>query len=460
MRRHPLLWKLALLQVGFCLLLTWLIYTWGLSVERSTYFLAPADRSYLADYARQAEDAWHSEGAAGAERFRKELSAKEDTWVALVGPHLESLGSTPLSAEESSHLTFMRKLDWPMSRRLQDELPYVSIEFPGHPEQGRLVIQLPERLLPGGLTPWTHLVTHGIVPTLLAALLGLLLYRHLVVPLNRLRDRADALRADELESTPLAAPLAARRDELGELAQALEHMAERLRLSLAQQRLLLRTLSHELRTPLARLRIAHDSELPPEQLRQRLDREIGDMQRLLEDTLDLAWMDTERPQLPTEPVLACRCGKRCAMTPVSKAAGTRRGYPAAWASTVASRYTWTAWPRPWKTSCATPSVTRPRTARSASTASARATSGTCACRTRALAWRKTSWNASSSPTSAWTIAPAKVSASAWRSPGAPSSYRAAGSGPATASPDCACTCGCRRPPEGEVFRKLMRFTLK
>ncbi len=56
MRRHPLLWKLALLQVGFCLLLTWLIYTWGLSVERSTYFLAPADRSYLADYARQAED--------------------------------------------------------------------------------------------------------------------------------------------------------------------------------------------------------------------------------------------------------------------------------------------------------------------------------------------------------------------------------------------------------------------
>ncbi|MGV8584534.1 hypothetical protein ACV34H_34245, partial [Pseudomonas aeruginosa] len=62
---------------------------------------------------------------------------------------------------------------------------------------------------------------------------------------------------------------------LGELAQALEHMAERLRLSLAQQRLLLRTLSHELRTPLARLRIAHDSELPPEQLRQRRAQFVG-----------------------------------------------------------------------------------------------------------------------------------------------------------------------------------------
>nr|WP_294975171.1 sensor histidine kinase [uncultured Pseudomonas sp.] len=303
MRRHPLLWKLALLQVGFCLLLTWLIWTWGLSLERSTYFLGAEDRDYLARYAQQAEAVWQRQGAEGVERFRRELSAAEDTWVAVIGEHLQSLGSTPLTAEEASHLTFMRKLDWPMSRRLQDQLPYVSIEFPEHPERGRLVMQLPERLLPGGLTPWTHLFSHGVVPALLAALLGLLIYRHLVAPLNRLRDRADALRADDLDREGPGTPLAARRDELGELALAFEHMADRLRASLGQQRLLLRTLSHELRTPLARLRIAHDSELPPEQLRLRLDREIHDMQRLLEDTLDLAWLDTERPQLAREPVL-------------------------------------------------------------------------------------------------------------------------------------------------------------
>ncbi|MHC6223890.1 HAMP domain-containing sensor histidine kinase [Pseudomonas sp. X10] len=301
MRRHPLLWKLALLQVCFCLLLTWLIWTWGLSVERSTYFLDPADRLYLARYAQQAEQAWRKGGAAGVESYRRQLEREENTWVAVIGPRLESLGTTPLDAEEASHLTFMRKLDWPMSRRLQDQLPYVSIEFPEHPEDGRLVLQLPERLLPTGLTPWTHVVTHGVAPALLALLLGLLLYRHLMVPLNRLRDRADALRADDLDSPGL--PLQERRDELGELAQAFEHMAGRLRQSLEQQRLLLRTLSHELRTPLARLRIAHDSNLPPEQLRERLDREVDDMQRLLEDTLDLAWMDTEHPQLPTEPVL-------------------------------------------------------------------------------------------------------------------------------------------------------------
>ena len=51
MRRHPLLWKLALIQVSFCLLLTWIIWIWGLSTERQTYFLTPEERDYLAEYA-------------------------------------------------------------------------------------------------------------------------------------------------------------------------------------------------------------------------------------------------------------------------------------------------------------------------------------------------------------------------------------------------------------------------
>lgn len=50
-----------------------------------------------------------------AEAWRRQLEQAEDTWVAVIGPHLQSLGTTPLSAEEASHLTFMRKLDWPMS---------------------------------------------------------------------------------------------------------------------------------------------------------------------------------------------------------------------------------------------------------------------------------------------------------------------------------------------------------
>ena len=301
-RRHPLLWKMALLQVGFCVLLVWLVWSWGLQVERNTYFLEVPDRIALAAYAAEADQVAASGDADAVERWRLALQQREHTWVAVLDDYLHSLGTTPLNAEQVSHLTFMRKLSWPMSKRLDDELPYVSIAFPQHPERGRLVMQLPERLLPPGLTPWTHVFTHGVVPVLLALGLGLLLYRHLVQPLNELRERANALSSGDL--APLASSSVTRRpDELGELARAYEHMAERLRQSLNQQRQLLRTLSHEIRTPLARLKIASDSGLPPEQLQQRLSREVEEMRRLVDDSLNLAWLDTEKPRLEGEEVV-------------------------------------------------------------------------------------------------------------------------------------------------------------
>ena len=300
-RRHPLLWKMALLQVCFCLLLVWLVWGWGLQVERSTYFLAEPDRAALTAYAAQAEEVAATGDAKAVEQWRQTLQQREQTWVGVLDPFLQSLGTQPLTAAEVSHLTFMRKPSWPMSKRLEDELPYVSIAFPQHPERGRLVMQLPERLLPPGLTPWTHLFTHGVVPVVLALGLGLLLYRHLVVPLNELRERANALSAGDL--APLASSAVTRRgDELGELARAYEHMAERLRQSLQQQRQLLRTLSHEIRTPLARLKIASESGLARQQLEQRLAREVEEMRRLVDDSLNLAWLDTERPQLQAEDV--------------------------------------------------------------------------------------------------------------------------------------------------------------
>jgi two-component system sensor histidine kinase PfeS len=93
-----------------------------------------------------------------------------------------------------------------------------------------------------------------------------------------------------------------RSDELGELGRAFDHMSERLQSTVALQQQLLRDLSHELRTPLSRLRVASESEQGLEQLRERIGREVDGMQRLVEDTLQLAWLDTERTRLPDEAI--------------------------------------------------------------------------------------------------------------------------------------------------------------
>ena len=80
--RHSLFWRLAVALVAFCLLLIWLSWSWGKQVERHSYYLSAEAREVLGDYAREAERAWRSGGAAGIdawlERFRSMWNRRLD----------------------------------------------------------------------------------------------------------------------------------------------------------------------------------------------------------------------------------------------------------------------------------------------------------------------------------------------------------------------------------------------
>ncbi|MFV3412199.1 HAMP domain-containing sensor histidine kinase [Pseudomonas nitroreducens] len=298
--RHSLFWKLAVALVALCLSVIWLSWNWGKQMERDSYYLSDAARQVLAGYADEAQQAWRTGGAAGVDAWLAQMQQREPVWMVAVDARLQSLGTQPLPLEDVAHLTFQRGLDWPVSSRSVN-LPFIGIPFPDDPSAGRLVVQLPQRFLPGGLTFLRQSLSHALVPAILALMLCGLIYRRLVRPLGRLREHANALQADNLGS--VAGPeLIARRDELGELGRALDHMAERLRGHVDLQRQLLRDLSHELRTPLSRLRVAGESAIDEAALRQRVEREVEVMQRLVADTLELAWLDTERPRVEQEEI--------------------------------------------------------------------------------------------------------------------------------------------------------------
>ncbi|MGO1269348.1 MAG: ATP-binding protein, partial [Pseudomonas bubulae] len=194
----------------------------------------------------------------------------------------------------------LRGLDWPISH-IKTARPWIKVPFPRDPSAGSLVIELPQRFMPGRSQVIWRIVTNGVIPGLLTLLLCVGLYRVLIVPLNHLREQANAWRADQLGAR-LSSQITSRQDELGELARAFDQMSERLQSTVSQQQQLLRDLSHELRTPLSRLRVACDSEQGGEALRERLGREVDGMQRLVEDTLQLAWLDAERGPLPVEDI--------------------------------------------------------------------------------------------------------------------------------------------------------------
>ena len=82
-------------------------------------------------------------------------------------------------------------------------------------------------------------------------------------------------------------------------------MAERIEELITSQRQLISDLSHELRTPLARLDIALsclNNDNNKEKNLKRIERESLQIRKLVEDSLTLAWLENERPELKKEDV--------------------------------------------------------------------------------------------------------------------------------------------------------------
>ena len=298
--KQSVFWKLACLLVAFCLLMIWLSWSWGSYMDKRTGFLSEDARSTLVRYAGEAERAWESGQQTGVDQWLQALGQVESGWIGVIGRDLQSLSSYPLSEAENQRLTFLRGLDWPISH-LKTTRPWLKVPFPVDSSAGSLVIELPQRFMPGRSQMIWRIVTNGVIPGLFTLLLCVGLYRLLIVPLNHLRDQAHAWRADQLGAR-LSSQTTSRQDELGDLGRAFDQMSERLQSTVSQQQQLLRDVSHELRTPLSRLRVACDTEQGLEALRERLSREVDGMQRLVEGTLQLAWLDAERGPLPVEDI--------------------------------------------------------------------------------------------------------------------------------------------------------------
>lgn len=295
--RHSLLWRVAATLGLFCLLLVSLHVDLARLLTQANSYLSATARQQLQDYAHSAEATLQAQGPAGLARFLDELNEREQVWAVVVDEHKHSLSAQPLDAREAELLDFVRRLDYPVGR--PGGTPTFAIPFSD--ERARLVMELPQRLNPRKYSDVLNLLLQRVLPAILAVALAILLYRLLIAPLAILRRQALALSAGDL-SARLGPGMTTRRDELGELARTFDHMAERLQGTVAFQRQLLRDLSHELRTPLSRLRVAGESEQDSDALRQRLSREVQEMEKLVGDALELVWLDTERPSLPLEEV--------------------------------------------------------------------------------------------------------------------------------------------------------------
>ena len=97
----------------------------------------------------------------------------------------------------------------------------------------------------------------------------------------------------------IASEVGHRHDEIGQLAEGYDHMAEQINRLIARQKRLFHDVSHELRSPLARVEVALAlAEKNPErrdELMKRIEREVTTLDALVEELLTYARLDDNAP---------------------------------------------------------------------------------------------------------------------------------------------------------------------
>lgn len=168
--------------------------------------------------------------------------------------------------------------------------------------------------LPAGAAslPLRLLLTLGMLLAVVLAL-SLIAVRWVSRPLRTLADAAEGLGKNIHRSPlPLDGPT-----EVRQAAQAFNTMQSRLRRYIDDRTQVLAAMSHDLKTPLTRLRLRAEL-LEDEDLRQRFDKDLGEMQAMVADALEaLRGLDGPARSMPVDMMAlleslqadACEAGK-------------------------------------------------------------------------------------------------------------------------------------------------------
>lgn len=141
-----------------------------------------------------------------------------------------------------------------------------------------------------------RVLTTILITLAILAVLSLPLARRIARPIDTLVQTAQRIGNGDLSArTGLA-----RGNDIGDLAQAFDAMAERIERLLRSEKELLANVSHELRTPLARMRVAMElaSDGDADAARKYLAEvtiDIDELERLIDDVLTTARLDHQNP---------------------------------------------------------------------------------------------------------------------------------------------------------------------
>ena len=252
---HRLFWKLflgywlALIVFSGCTLFAASLY---LERVRSKQHESPRIQHEFPTIAASARAAVAAHGKQGLIEWATEADEGDLVPVMVLDKNGRDLLNRVVSARPLAHL--QQHLRLMREGRNSDEDAHHGVRMPDGSEYW-LVRDYREASLGRFLTRPKVLAVPMALAALVGAIVCLLLAHYLAAPVERLRRASQAYASGDF-SHRVGPSLGRRRDEIVDLAHALDEMAERLDLILTSQRMLLRDVSHELRSPLARVQAA------------------------------------------------------------------------------------------------------------------------------------------------------------------------------------------------------------
>ena len=141
-----------------------------------------------------------------------------------------------------------------------------------------------------------------VIPFLSLLALTVYLYRYVMRPLQQFHRASQAFSQGDY-SARIGHTMKLGNDEISQVARTFDKMAERTSDVIQHNRNLIADMSHEIRTPLARIEMAIDcvdKNIEREQMLERIKSDTQKMRATAEDTLTLAWIENEQPNLRTE----------------------------------------------------------------------------------------------------------------------------------------------------------------
>jgi len=297
---RKILWKLCLIIATGLVAFFYVLDALTTQTEERMSFIAEHHRIELLAWASEAERLYLLAEQTQLEDLLTSIQKQENTWASVAGfKAIHIAGEQPKKSIVGGY-HFGRSLEWKIHLYFESnpimELPFDEID-------ASFLIRLPERMRPGSYWITTRFMMQIFIPMAILIALSILLYRHIITPLQRL-DKATFAFSEGNFNVRVKKHLGKRNDEFSHLAATFDQMASRIGELISNQRELISDLSHELRTPLTRLDIAVSSFEVQESSYHlaRITRESQHIRRLVEDTLTLAWLDNEKPIIKQEDV--------------------------------------------------------------------------------------------------------------------------------------------------------------